>query len=155
MPRASTVTAPPTSVRSVQLNTPPMLSASAGVMVTLHSPAVDENSIGPSGPWTVIESALSGLVGARLTNDVPKRCNCWTAPPLQMMSIGAGGGAQTAGVSIEDRPMVIATSPDRVTLAAPATSGLSGPGEPDGVGETVDVGDAPSAGVGETASVGP
>jgi hypothetical protein len=124
-------------------------------MVTLHSPAVEENSIGPSGPWTVNESALSALVGARLTNDVPDRCSCWTAPPLHVMSIGAGGGAQTAGVSIEERPMLIVMSPDRVTLAAPTTSGLSGPGDPDGVGETVGVGDAPSGGGGETVSEGP
>ena len=38
------------------MNTPPMLSGKAGVIVTLHSPAVEENSTGPSGPWTVNES---------------------------------------------------------------------------------------------------
>ena len=71
------------------------------------------------------------------------------------MSIGAGGGAQTAGVSIEGRPMLIVTSPDRVTFAAPTTSGLAGPGEPDAVGENVGVGDGPSGGGGETMSEGP
>ena len=55
------------------MNTPPMLSGRAGVIVTLHSPAVEENSTGPSGPWTVNESAWSALVSARLTNDVPER----------------------------------------------------------------------------------
>jgi hypothetical protein len=51
--------------------------------------------------------------------------------------------------------MVIARSPDKETLAAPTTSGLSGPGETGGVGETVGVGDAPSGGGGEMVSVGP
>jgi hypothetical protein len=124
-------------------------------MVTLHSPAVEENSTGPSGPWTVNESVLSALVGARLTNDVPERSSRCSAPPLQVMSIGAGGGAQTAGVSIEERPMVIVRSPDSVMLATPTSSGLSGPGEPDGVGEAVGVGETLSAGGGEMVSDGP
>ena len=51
--------------------------------------------------------------------------------------------------------MLIVTSPDRVTFAAPTTSGLAGPGEPDAVGENVGVGDGPSGGGGETMSEGP
>ena len=53
------------------------------------------------------------------------------------MSIGAGGGAQTAGVAIAGRLTFIATPPDSVRLAPPTTSALSGPGEPVGVGEGV------------------
>jgi hypothetical protein len=72
------------------------------------------------------------------------------------MSIGAGGGAHTAGVSIEERPMLIVTSPDRETLAAPTSRGLSGPGDPDGVGDSVGVGEPPAPeGGGEIVSDGP
>ena len=71
--------------------------------------------------------------------------------PFHVMSIGAGGGAQTAGVTIDANGTTIVRSPDTERVAAPVSSGLAGPGEPDGVGETVGEGDASSGdGVGET-----
>ena len=71
------------------------------------------------------------------------------------MTAGGQDAYASAGVSIEGRPMLIVTSPDRVTFAAPTTSGLAGPGEPDAVGENVGLGDGPSGGGGETMSEGP
>jgi hypothetical protein len=67
------------------------------------------------------------------------------------MSIGAGGGAHTAGVTIEANGTTIVRPPDTVRVATPVASGLSGPGDPDGVGETLGEGDTSSGdGVGET-----
>jgi hypothetical protein len=119
-----------------------------------HSPAEDENATGPSAPETVNERTDSALVSTRLTNDVPER---WSSlwPPVQVMSIGAGGGAQTAGVWIEEKLTLIARSPARVRLAAPAWSGLSGPGETDELGDTVSVGDSPPVDGGEIDGEGP
>jgi hypothetical protein len=53
------------------------------------------------------------------------------------MSIGAGGGAQTAGLWIAVSVTLVARSPVSVTLAPPTVSGLSGPGEPEGLAEGV------------------
>jgi hypothetical protein len=65
------------------------------------------------------------------------------------MSIGAGGGDQTAGVAIDANDRVVVRSPESVRVAAPAFSALAGPGEPVGLGDTV--GDAESSdGGGET-----
>jgi hypothetical protein len=65
------------------------------------------------------------------------------------MSIGAGGGAQTAGVAIDANGTVIVRSPDTVRVAAPAFRGLAGPGEPVGLGERVGDGESFDGG-GET-----
>jgi hypothetical protein len=65
------------------------------------------------------------------------------------MSIGAGGGAQTAGVAIAANGTVMMRSPDRDRVAVPAFSGLAGPGDPVGLGETVGDGDS-LVGGGET-----
>jgi hypothetical protein len=51
--------------------------------------------------------------------------------------------------------MLIERPPETVTLATPTSSGLSGPGEPDGVGVTVGVGETLPGGGGEMASDGP
>jgi hypothetical protein len=53
------------------------------------------------------------------------------------MSMGAGGGAQTAGVWIAVRVAFTARSPVSVSVAPPIASGLSGPGEPEGLAEGV------------------
>ena len=53
------------------------------------------------------------------------------------MSIGAGGGAQTAGVWIAGRLTFSARSPVSVRVALPTASGLSGPGEIEGLAEGV------------------
>lgn len=129
-----------------------MLSGRAGVMVTAHSPAVEENTTGPSGPVTVNESARSGAVAARLTKEVPERRSSCVDGPFHVMSIGAGGGAQTAGVAIDANGTSILSSPDRERVAVPVSNGLAGPGDAVGVGETgeaVGVGDPPGGG-GET-----
>src|SRR5688500_2485420 len=139
-PRASTVVTPSASVRRLHVKMPPMLSGRAGVIVTAHSPAVEENTTGPSGPVTVNESARSGLVAARLTKEVPERRSSSVAGPFHVMSIGAGGGAQTAGVAIVANGTSIERSPDRTRVAVPVSSGLSGPGDPVEVGETGEVG---------------
>ena len=124
------------------MKTPPMLSGNAGVIVTLHSAAVDVNTAGPSGPGTVNDSARSGPVSARLTNEVPERRSTCEAEPCHVMSIGAGGGAQTAGVAIDANGTVIVRSPDTVRVAAPVLSGLAGPGDPVGPGETTGDGES-------------
>jgi hypothetical protein len=131
------------------VKTPPMLSGSAGVIVTLHSPAVEENTTGPFGPGTVNESARSELVSARLTKEVPERRSTCVVGPCHAMSIGAGGGAQTAGVAIDAKGTLIVRPPDTVRVAAPAFNGLAGPGEPVGLGETMGDGES-SDGGGET-----
>ena len=132
------------------MKTPPMLSGSAGVMVTLHSPPVEENATGPSGPVTVNESTFSSLVGARLTNDSPESRSCWAPVPSHVMSIGAGGGAQTAGVTIDENVTFSVSPPVRVRAATPSRSGLSGPGEPEALGVAVGAGERPSGGGGDT-----
>jgi len=136
------------------VNTPPISSGRAGVIVTLHSPAAEENSTGPSVPGTVNDSTLSALVAARLTNDVPERWSSF-CPLVQVMSIGAGGGAQTAGVRIDGKLTFIARSPEIVRVAPPTSSGLSGPGETDELGDTVSVGDSPPDDGGEIEGDGP
>jgi hypothetical protein len=65
------------------------------------------------------------------------------------MSIGAGGGAQTAGVAIDANGTSILRSPDRERVAVPVSNGLAGPGDAVGVGDTgeaVGVGDPPGGG---------
>lgn len=62
------------------------------------------------------------------------------------MSIGAGGGAQTAGVVIDGNDTSIVRSPDNDRVAAPAFSALAGPGEPVGLGDTVGDGDPTGGG---------
>jgi hypothetical protein len=141
-PRASTVIAPSASASWVHVKTPPMLSGNAGVIVTLHSPAVDVKTAGPSGPGTVNDNEWSGLVSARLTNEVPERRSTCVLGPCQVMSIAAGGGAQTAGVAIAANGTVIVRSPDTERVAVPAFSALAGPGDPVGLGETVGDGDS-------------
>ena len=128
-----------------------MLSGRAGVMVMAHSPAVEENTTGPSGPVTVNESARSGPVAARLTKEVPERRSSCVDGPFHMMSIGAGGVAQTAGVAIDANGTSILSSPDRERVAVPVSNGLAGPGDPvvGDTGEGVGVGDPPGGG-GET-----
>lgn len=70
--------------------------------------------------------------------------------PCHVMSIGAGGGAQTAGNAIDANGTSIETSPDSERVAEPATNALAGPGEPVGLGGTT-VGDGESSGAdGET-----
>lgn len=69
------------------------------------------------------------------------------------MSIGAGGGAQTAGNAIDANGTSIESSPDRERVAVPATNTLAGPGEPVGLGETT-VGDGESS-VGDGETLGP
>jgi hypothetical protein len=66
------------------------------------------------------------------------------------MSIGAGGGAQTAGVAIDEKVAVSVRPPERVRVATPSPSGLSGPGEPETLGVAVEVGVMPSGGGGDT-----
>jgi hypothetical protein len=136
-PRASTVDTPSASVSWVHVKTPPMLSGNAGVIVTLHSPAVEVNTAGPSGPGTVNDNVWSALVSARLTNDVPERRSTWVVGPCQVMSIGAGGGAHTAGVAIDANGTLIVRSPDTDRVAVPAFSPLAGPGDPVGLGEAL------------------
>src|SRR5688500_2641318 len=136
-------------MRRVQLKTPPMLSGRAGVTVTLHSPAVEENSTGPSGPATLNASVRSGLVSVRLTNDAPERCSSSSVPPSHVTSIGAGGGAHTAGVSIDERFTASVRSPDSVTVATPTRSGLSGPGDAVAIGERVGDGEMAAGAGGE------
>ncbi len=129
-----------------------MLSGSAGVIVTAHSPAVEVNTTGPSGPVTVNESARSALVAPRLTNEVPERRSSCVDGPAHVMSIGAGGGAQTAGVAIDANGTSILRSPDKERVAVPVAKRLAGPGDAVEVGDTgeaVGVGDAPGGG-GET-----
>jgi len=122
--------------------------------VTRHSPADDENSTGASAPGTVNESTVLTLVSMRLTNDVPER---WSSlwPLVQVMSIGAGGGAQTAGVWIEGKVRLTARSPESVRLATPTWSGLSGPGETDELGDTVSLGEPSPDDGGEIDGEGP
>jgi hypothetical protein len=122
---------------------PPMLSGSAGVIVTLHSPVVEENSTDPSGPATVNDNARSALVAARLKNDVPDRRSCCPEVPCHVMSIGAGGGAQTAGVATLVKRASSVRSPDRLNVARPPDNPLPGPGEPVGLG--VALGDSGSS----------
>jgi hypothetical protein len=82
------------------------------------------------------------------------RCSAlW--PLVQVISIGAGGGAQTAGVSIEAKLTFTVRSPVSAMLAAPVSSGLSGPGDPEGLGVSVGVGDPASGGGGEMSGEGP
>jgi hypothetical protein len=126
-----------------------MLSGSAGVIVTLHSPAIEENATAPSGPGTVNDSTRSELVTARLTNDVPERRRICVVGPCHVMSIGAGGGAQTAGVAIDTNGTLIVSPPERDRVAVPALSGLAGPGEALGLGETEGDVESPDGG-GET-----
>jgi hypothetical protein len=128
---------------------PPTLSGSAGVIVTLHSPATEENTTDPSGPATVNENARSALVSARLKNDVPDRRSCCPEVPCHVMSIGAGGGAQTAGVAIDAKGTSIERSPDRERVAEPVVNGLAGPGDAVALGESVGDGE-PSVGGAET-----
>jgi hypothetical protein len=64
------------------------------------------------------------------------------------MSIGAGGGAQTAGVTIVGNVALIVMSPDTTTVARPAVSGLAGPGDTEADADGVGMGDW--AGGGET-----
>lgn len=128
------------------MKTPPMLSGKAGVIVTLHSPAVEENTAGPSGPGTVNDSARSGLVSARLTKEVPERRSTCAAGPCHVMSIGAGGGAHTAGTAIDANNTFIVRPPDTVRVAAPALSALAGPGELVGVGDTTGDGESSDGG---------
>jgi hypothetical protein len=132
------------------VKTPPMLFGRAGVIVTAHSPVVEENTTGPSGPVTVNESSRSGLVVARLTKETPERRSCCADGSFHVMSIGAGGGAQTAGVAIDANGTSIVRSPDSVRVATPVSSALSGPGDPVGVGERVGEGDPSSGGGGDT-----
>lgn len=132
---------------------PPMLSGSAGVIVRLHSPAVEENSTGPLGPTTVNDNARSGLVCTRLKNDVPARRSCRPEVPCHVTSIGAGGGAQTAGVAILVRRTSRVRSPDTLTVASPVTNPLSGAGEPVGLADTV--GDGEKLFGGEGKALGP
>ena len=129
---------------------PPISLGSAGVTVTAHSPAVEENATAPSGPLTVNESARSVLVIARLTKETPERPSCCADGPIHVMSIGAGGGAQTAGVVIDANDTFIVRSPDKVRVATPVFSALAGPGDPVGVGERVSEGEPSSGGGGET-----
>ncbi len=130
MPRASTVVVPAASVRAVHVKSPPMLSGSAGVMVTLHSPAVELNSTGPSGPLTTKVSARSALVSSRLRNDVPVSPSSSAPGPSHVSAIGAGGGAQTAEGPSVGKTTVRVRSPDTSTVATPVASGLSGAGAP-------------------------
>ena len=62
--------------------------------------------------------------------------------PCQVMSIGAGGGAQTAGPAIAAKGTVIVRSPDTDKVAVPASNGLAGPGDPVALGETMGDGDS-------------
>ena len=62
--------------------------------------------------------------------------------PCHVMSIGAGGGAQTAGDAIDANGTLIESSPDRERVAAPVANGLAGPGELVGVGDTVGDGES-------------
>jgi hypothetical protein len=71
------------------------------------------------------------------------------------MSIGAGGGAHTAGVRIDGKLTFIARSPEIVRVASPTSRGLSGPGEMDELGDTVSVGDPPPDDGGEIEGDGP
>jgi hypothetical protein len=114
---------------------PPMWSGSAGVIVTLHSPAVEENSTDPSGPATVNDKARSAVVSVRLKNDEPNRRSCCPEVPCHVMSIGAGGGAQTAGVATLVMRTSRVRSPDTLNVAVPVVNPLSGPGEPVALGE--------------------
>jgi hypothetical protein len=126
-----------------------MLSGRAGVIVTLHSPAVEENSTGPFGPTTVNENARSALVSARLKKDVPDRRSRCPEVPCHVMSIGAGGGAQTAGVATLAKRLSMVRSPDTLTVARPVSNPLSGPGEPVALGEALGEGESICGG-GET-----
>ena len=65
------------------------------------------------------------------------------------MSIGAGGGAHTAGVAIAANGTVMMRSPDRDKVAVPAFNGLAGPGDVVALGETAGDGDS-LVGGGET-----
>jgi hypothetical protein len=71
------------------------------------------------------------------------------------MSMGAGGGAQTAGVWIVVRVTVIARSPVSVSPALPTESALSGPGEPEGLAEGVALTEPSPVVGGEIAREGP
>jgi hypothetical protein len=135
------------------VKTPPMLPGRAGVIVTVHSPAVEENTTGPSGPGTVNESARSGLVADRLTKEVPERRSSCADGPFHVMSIGAGGGAQTAGVAIDANGTTIVRFPERERVAEPVSNGLAGPGDAVSVGDASEAagdGDRSSGGEGET-----
>jgi hypothetical protein len=57
--------------------------------------------------------------------------------PCHVTSIGAGGGAQTAGNAIDANGTSIESSPDRERVAAPVANGLAGPGELVGLGDTM------------------
>jgi hypothetical protein len=73
------------------------------------------------------------------------------------MSIGAGGGAHTAGTSRFVSVTVCVKSPDRMSVAAPDDSELAGPGDPvaSGVGLAVGVPTAPGAGGEMLGSISP
>ena len=73
--------------------------------------------------------------------------------PCHVMSIGAGGGAQTAGVAIPANGTSIESSPDRERVAVPATNALAGPRVPVGLGVTT-VGDGESS-IGDGETLGP
>src|SRR4029453_4105752 len=62
VPRTSTVTVRSTSSSAVHVNSPPMSSGRAGVIVTVHSPLTELNSRTPSGPWILSESPWSAEV---------------------------------------------------------------------------------------------
>jgi hypothetical protein len=64
------------------------------------------------------------------------------------MSIGAGGGAQTVTAASVAKGTVSVRSPDKLTVATPASNALAGPGEADGLGEAL--GEGESSGGGET-----
>jgi hypothetical protein len=70
--------------------------------------------------------------------------------PRHVMSIGAGGGAQTAGNAIDANGTSIESSPDSERVAEPATKALAGPGEPVGLGETTVEDGESSGGDGDT-----
>jgi hypothetical protein len=133
----------------VQRNNPPTWSGSAGVIVTVHSPAADRNSTGPVGPFTRSSSARSSLVDARLVNEAPESRSDWPPGSLHRRSIEPGGGAQASGCTRVGRLTCAVRSPVIEIDAPPVCSGPSGPGEAValGVGEGAGVA---SGGGGET-----
>jgi hypothetical protein len=62
------------------------------------------------------------------------------------MSIGAGGGAHTAGTAIDANDTFTVRSPDTVRVATPAFRALAGPGELVGVGDTTGDGESSNGG---------
>ena len=135
------------SVIGPHANTPPTLSGNAGVIVMLHAPSAEVNSSGPSGPGSVNDRTCASLVSARLTNEVPESRSS-RPPPVHAMSIGAGGGAHTAGVTRFVSVAVCVRSPDRMSVAAPDDSGLAGPGDPVASGVGLAEGDPAPPGAG-------